>query len=144
MEAFEYPLMVRVWQCSGRQSTLVPFEWVGIRYFWISAAIEGDTQDLGIKDKTGILKNIESREKYLTDSEQEIVFHYTPKHASWMNRIEVWFNILVRKLLKWLSVKSVDELNAKILNFISYYNRTLAKAFKWSYQPKSRPSTSHS
>jgi hypothetical protein len=50
----------------------------------------------------------------------------------------------VLKLLKWLSVKSVDELNTKILNFISYYNRTMAKAFKWNYQPKSQPSTSHS
>ena len=59
----------------------------------------------------------------------------TNNHASWINQIEVWFSILVRKLLKWTSVKSVDELNSKILNFIEYYNRTMAKPFKWKYQP---------
>ena len=66
---------------------------------------------------------------------RRVEFHYTPKHASWINQIEVWFSILVRKLLKWTSVKSVDELNSKILNFIEYYNRTMAKPFKWKYQP---------
>jgi predicted urease superfamily metal-dependent hydrolase len=29
-----------------------------------------------------------------------IVFHYTPNHASWMNQVEIWLSILVRKVLK--------------------------------------------
>ena len=65
-----------------------------------------------------------------------IVFHYTPKHASWMNQIEIWFSILVRKVIKRGNFTSVDDLMRKVLAFIEYYNRTMAKPFKWTYQGK--------
>lgn len=65
-----------------------------------------------------------------------IVFHYTPKHSSWLNQIEIWLSILVRKLLKRGSFTSVDDLKAKVVAFIEYYNRTMAKPFKWTYQGK--------
>jgi hypothetical protein len=97
----------------------------------VAALESGDEQELGIKGHSGILENIASREKYLTDPSHQIVFHYTPKHASWINQIEVWFSILVRRLLRWTSVESIEELNSKILAFIQYYNRTMAKPFRW-------------
>ncbi len=53
-----------------------------------------------------------------------------------MNQIEIWLSILVRKLLKRGSFVSVEELEAKVLAFIDYYNRTMAKPFKWTYQGK--------
>jgi transposase len=65
-----------------------------------------------------------------------IVFHYTPKHTSWLNQIELWLSILARKLLKRGSFTSVADLEAKVLAFIDYYNRTMAKPFKWTYQGK--------
>ena len=64
------------------------------------------------------------------------MFHYTPKHCSWLNQIEIWLSILVRKLLMRGSFTSVDDLKAKVLDFIAYYNRTMAKPFKWTYQGK--------
>ena len=83
------------------------------------------------------MKAMASRRTFLTDPTHRIRFVYTPKHTSWLNQVEMWFSILVRRLLKRGSFKSVDELEGRILAFIEYFNQTMAKPFKWTY--KGRP-----
>ncbi|MGK7875758.1 MAG: transposase [Xenococcaceae cyanobacterium] len=100
------------------------------------AEVEGLNIDLGIKGESGILKSMQTRTAFLSDPTHRIVFHYTPKHSSWLNLFEIWFSILGSKLLKRGNFTSTIDLKTRILDFIDYFNRTMAKPFKWTYKGK--------
>jgi transposase len=99
---------------------------------WVAAQCQIKI-DLGEKGERGILQTMATRAAFLSDASHRIRFLYTPKHSSWLNQIEIWFSILVRRLLRRGSFASVEELRERILAFIAHFNRTMAKPFRWTY-----------
>lgn len=77
------------------------------------------------EQKTG-----KQRRAWLESEGKAIVFHFTPKHASWLNPVEIWFGVLMRKVLKRGSFCSTEELALRVTEFVKYYNLRLAHPYR--------------
>ncbi len=84
------------------------------------------------KGSEGILKSMESRKDFLMEKSHKIRFVYTPKHSSWLNQIEVIFGVIMRKVIRRGSFVSQEALRDRLLWFIEYFNKTMAKPFHWT------------
>lgn len=87
-----------------------------------------------IVDNLSIHKNKEVK-KWLS-GKRKIQLHFTPTYSSWLNQIEIWFNILSRDVIKGGIWNSKKQMEKQILDYIKTYNTTRAKPFQWTYTGK--------
>jgi putative transposase len=81
--------------------------------------------------------------KKWVDSKRRMTMHFTPTYSSWLNQIEIWFNILSKDVLKGAVWHSKEQLAKQIIQYIDTYNSERAKPFKWTYDGKSKISSSN-
>jgi transposase len=70
------------------------------------------------------------------EENKRLVPVFTPKHASWLNQIEMWFSVLSRHALRKVSFPSLGELRERIEAYIGLHNRELAMPYEWSTNGK--------
>jgi transposase len=90
----------------------------------------------GVWETRPPLRTGAQRRAFLTDTGHTHVVHYTPKHGSWLNQIEIWFGVLNRRLLRRGDFHSAEELAERVREFIAYYDRHYAHPYEWTYSGK--------
>jgi putative transposase len=88
-----------------------------------------------IADNLNVHKHHKIKEWLLT--KKRITMHFTPTYSSWLNQVEIWFNILTKDVLKGGVWHSKKQLVDQILEYIDTYNKTRAKPFEWTYKGNS-------
>jgi len=71
--------------------------------------------------------------KQWLEGKRKIKLHYTPTYSSWLNQVEIWFNILTKDVVKGGIWGSSKQLADQLMEYIKTYNSTRAKPFNWTY-----------
>jgi len=79
------------------------------------------------------LRTGQQRRRFLTDPEHKHVFHFTPKHGSWLNQVELWFSTLARRFLKRGDFASAEEFVARLTAYLNDHNAHRAHPYRWTY-----------
>jgi len=66
---------------------------------------------------------------------RNVELRHTPTYSSWLNQVEIWFNILSKDVLKGAVWHSKGQLIDQMMEYIKTYNKERAKPFQWTYNP---------
>ena len=77
------------------------------------------------------------------ESKRRLTMHFTPTYSSWLNQIEIWFNILTKDVIKGAVWHSKEQLANQIMTYVKTYNKERAKPFEWTYTGKKKNSSSN-
>jgi putative transposase len=65
-----------------------------------------------------------------------LTLHFTPTYASWLNQVEIWFNIFSRDVIRGGIWKSKHQMVNQIMAYIKTHNAERKHPFKWTYRGK--------
>ena len=72
------------------------------------------------------------RRAFLCDPTHTHVFHFTPKHGSWLNQVELWFRVLTRRFLTRGDDASAHDFDMRLADYLEVYNTHHAHPYRWT------------
>jgi hypothetical protein len=111
------------------------FDWVldNLNTHWSLEVCEYIAALCDVPFEPWLLKTGKQRRAFLTDPSHQHVFHFTPKHGSWLNQVELWFSVLSRRFLKRGDFASAAEFEDRLLRYLEHYNAEYAHPYRWTY-----------
>ena len=111
------------------------FDWVvdNLNTHWSMEACEWIAAFSDVPFNPGQLRTGRQRRAFLSDPTHKHVFHFTPKHGSWLNQVELWFSVLSRRFLRHGDFAGMAEFEHRLSVFLEAYNVHHAHAYRWTY-----------
>jgi DDE superfamily endonuclease len=111
------------------------FDWIldNLNTHWSLEVCEYIAALCDVPFEPWLLKTGKQRRAFLTDPTHAHVFHFTPKHGSWLNQVELWFSVLSRRFLKRGDFTSPEQFEQRLLRFLETYNADYAHPYRWTY-----------
>ena len=85
-----------------------------------------------MKGNAGLFASLPTRVAFVQEPLHRSRLVCTPQHTAGLKQGELWFSLLVKRRLKRARFVSVDELRERLIAFIDYFHKTMAKPLKWT------------
>jgi len=111
------------------------YDWVidNLNTHWSREVCRLVAQWCGVPFVAKALRRGAQRRAFLSDPTHKHVFHFTPKHGSWLNQVELWFSVLARRFLKRGDFCSPQDFATRLDAYLEAYNTHHAHPYQWTY-----------
>jgi DDE superfamily endonuclease len=111
------------------------FDWVvdNLNTHWSMEVCEWIAAFSDVSFNPWELRTGRQRRAFLSDPTHKHVFHFTPKHGSWLNQVELWFSVLSRRFLRRGDFAGVADFEQRLRAFLAAYNACHAHPYRWTY-----------
>jgi DDE superfamily endonuclease len=111
------------------------YDWVvdNLNTHWSLDVCHLVAQWCGVPCVAKALRRGAQRRAFLSDPTHKHVFHFTPKHGSWLNQVELWFSVLARRFLKRGDFDSAHDFETRLADYLEIYATHHAHPYRWTY-----------
>jgi DDE superfamily endonuclease len=111
------------------------YDWVvdNLNTHWSLDVCRLIAQWCGVPFVAQALRHGAQRRAFLNDPTHKHVFHFTPKHGSWLNQVALWLSVLARRFLKRGDFWSAQDFATRLSDYLEVYNTYQAHPYRWTY-----------